>query len=851
MNTKEIIEPYLQKPTILVFEDEQVKKSFIRNFQDMFSFSKIQYLSLSELKDSLFLSSKVVLLAEKRLVAFYNSISLEVAKYFDLRDYADTAAFADKFFAFFEELQEANKDKIDKTFFKNTSDSENHGRWQEEQYSHLLKAKEQYLEFISKTEYTDKLFVAEMDIGAIAKGYEQLLLVGIDSLSRREEKIVEALCQQIKVIKIDVNKEPDLEQMILKKMEVIRCSDEFIQTTDFANNADRGSYDLVIDLANTSAKYAEGVTTEKFDIRYSSRFSGSKVYSVLKGLEVIASAYRGNKIDGFRLEEVFSNNHFFTYYQLRGEDLLQLRKGLSDNRIFFSFERLSSEKLRADIAKLLKVKTAKELSIFIQGFDIELLMDKYFDTVLDKLLGQLFSLEKAFKCFSKPKHKAELLGVEWLRLLLTRCEHLELDYSVEVSQDKRLRVIDWKSSWFLEGRSLVLLNATEGTLSSVRQRNILFTEKQQMELGIPTKEDVLAERRRKFFNLCLMNEKIRVYSIEDKNGDHKTASFLEELIISLPESIVSQQIISGDDAYAQYLTLFESKGLERKLTESGMATFSKSDLGEEWVLSASSYQTVRTCPLKYYLDNLIKLDRLNLEETMDIKMVVLGNVVHEIFEAVCKGLKPFIGKEMGYRDMLQLINVNKLIVDSFRGNADSLPEVYHQEYAEDVIFPSLERSVECFFEEVCGEHFKLSDIENVFVEDEGIVLGDNPKLTELIIEGNPIAVKIRGRADLRVELRDGRVFIFDFKTGSQLKEIQLSFYSEFYYGATSNRPDVCPHLFFYKVFDNQAESAKKMDIKEKIEATCGELISKGQYDFALTTESCRFCQQEGICRKNG
>ena len=201
MNTKELIEPYLQKPTILVFEDEQVKKSFIRSFQDKFSFSKIQYLSLSELKDGLFLNSKVMLLAEKRLVAFYSSISLEVAKYFDLRDYADTAVFADKFFTFFEELQEANQDTIEKSFFKNTTDSESHGRWQEEQYRYLLKAKEQYLELISKTEYTDKLFLAEMDFVSSIKGYEQLLLVGINSLSLREDKIIEALEKHIKVIK--------------------------------------------------------------------------------------------------------------------------------------------------------------------------------------------------------------------------------------------------------------------------------------------------------------------------------------------------------------------------------------------------------------------------------------------------------------------------------------------------------------------------------------------------------------------------------------------------------------------------------------------------------------------------
>ena len=114
METKDLIESYLIEPTILVFEDEQYKKSFIRNFQDKYSFSKIQYLTLAELKDCLFLSLKVTLSAEKRLVAFYNSISLEVAQHFDLRDYSDAVVFASKFFAFFEELQEANKDSLEK-----------------------------------------------------------------------------------------------------------------------------------------------------------------------------------------------------------------------------------------------------------------------------------------------------------------------------------------------------------------------------------------------------------------------------------------------------------------------------------------------------------------------------------------------------------------------------------------------------------------------------------------------------------------------------------------------------------------------------------------------------------------
>ncbi len=849
MNITSLIEPYLSNPAVLVFVDEQIKKSFIRNLQEKHSFRKIKYITLAELKQLLFLYDKPAVNGEKRIVALDSILDVEIKKFFGIRDYLDTSVFAGKFFEFFQTIQEANCLELTESFFESTADSENQLNWQISTFNMLILVRDKYLSLIGENGYVDEAFIG-MEVLSLScfDGYEQLIFVGNDGYSKREQTILEYLRKQKTVVEVAASEGLSFQNNNLQKVTINRCSDSFGQLVHLASIADRDSFDVIVDLANDSIRYAELLDLDTFELKYSSYFNSSRVYSALKCLEMLVNSISDGKIDGYRLEEACSNSEFCNYYQVSEEDVSLLRKKLANNRIFFSLSSFSLKKLEEDISKIQKLKNVNDLVEFIKGMDLARLLESSFDTILDKLFGQLFSLQKAFN--SEVCVKNSLRGVGWLNLLLKRCEHLKLEYLLPKATEKKLRVVDFKKSWFLENKRVLLLNANENVLSGIKHKVYLFTEKQLRVLGATTREDLLEQQRKLFLQLCLRNKQITIYCVDNATEGKQTSSYVEELVLELPAEKVSQVSVKSDSYYGGYIQKMVSKNAYIKnLSGEELIRVKESDFGEEVVLSATSFETLRACPLKFYLEKVAKVSRLKIEESSDIKDNVLGNIVHDIFAQICAEMKQFIGKDVTFSKVLEGINAHRVISAIFGKNSDMLPEAYTQDYAEQVIVPILAESIKKFFVNVCGKKFELKDISQLYVEDD--VVDSNLAVGEFAIDGKKVQLKITGRADLRIELLDGRVFIFDFKTGTTMKEEQLSFYSEYYYEGRAESEETKPQLFFYQVFDMQEQQAKHIDIKAMINTFWAQLVDKKEYDFAVTTKACKYCEHEGICRKNG
>jgi len=163
-SVEELIGHYLNVPSILVFSSEQLKRSVIKELQQNYSFCNQKHLTFNELKRLLYLPQMPSIKGEKRSVAFFNAISDEVKKFFNLTDYFDVSIFAGKFFRFFETLQEAGCSEIPSGFFESTSDSENQLKWQENTYAKLLEARVQYLGLLEKNDYVDELFIDNAEL---------------------------------------------------------------------------------------------------------------------------------------------------------------------------------------------------------------------------------------------------------------------------------------------------------------------------------------------------------------------------------------------------------------------------------------------------------------------------------------------------------------------------------------------------------------------------------------------------------------------------------------------------------------------------------------------------------------
>jgi|GEM_PF-3404112 len=850
-SVEELIGHYLDVPSILIFPNEQLKRSFIKELQQKHSFGNHRYLTFKDLKNLLFLQSNPTIKGEKRVVALSNALSADVKKFFKLTNYLDISVFSGRLFGFFETLAEAGGLDLPERFFERTADSENQLQWQLDSYAHLVSAKDQYLALISKHGYVDNIFIDNEDICLdTISGFSRFVFVGIQNMSLREKNLLALIGEDREVIEVDPDQCLDFGENALKKCIVHRCVDSFGQLMHCANSVDRESYDVVIDLSNESERYAELLDANKFEIKYSAYFSSSKVYSVLKNLELLIIHCDGSKVDGFRLEEACSNNGFGSYYNLKKEELLKLRKKLDGGRIYFPLSSFTLLGLEQDMENVRGLKDVGSLVSFIQGLELARLLDDAFDTSLDKLFGQLFSLQQAFG--SDINNKSNLKGVAWLKLLLKRCEHLQLDYDVQKDNERKLRVVNLKSAWFLEDKKIVLLNANENVLSSVPPKVYLLTEKQLKELGATTRDDYNEEQRQQFMQLCLRNNLVKIYSVDSASEGKQTSSFVEELVLGLPARKVSQEIVKSDSYYSQYLEEVSSDiGIERKLGLIDLIRIEEKDFGEALVISPSSFDSLKACPLKHYLDKQVRLTRTKLEESVDIKDNVLGNVVHDIFGDICMLMKKYAGKDISYKEALTTINIDQVISQIFARNVDLLPKVYHQDYAEQVIFPVLKESIKTFFVRTCESKFALKEIKFFYVEDEGIAKGDKIQISTMVVGSENIPIKIIGRADVRFELFDGRVFIFDFKTGTTMHDEQLNFYSKFYYEGRPGNEEIKPHLYFYKVFDMQEKQAKYVDIDEKVNKVCSSLSASREYDFAVTTGACRYCDHEGVCRKNG
>jgi hypothetical protein len=836
------IEKYLNKDSLLVFQDEFLKKTFVKNLQKNFCFSQASYISLEELKDQVFFENKIILNGLKRKVVFCNSLSKKTLSFFLLKDFFEAQTFANKFFAFFEEMQESMIDKLEANFFKTTSSSFRQALWQEKQYEYLINVKNDYFLYLEKTEYADKLFLNTLNIESLAYQKKNLIFIRNEEPSKRDKFVLNKLKNSMKVLDILV----ETEGTELEQLDIYRCSNNFSQIVHCAKRVSKDSYDLIIDLTNNAAQYTDILSENYFNTRYIKKFSFAKIISFLKCLEILSKEFSNNKLNGFRLEEVYSNSYFRSYYDISDQKLNNIRKELSENVIFFSLNFLEDFLIK-DLIKIKDIRTILDLESFVDSIQLEKLQDAYNDTIIDKFFGQLFVMKSAFKDFDFDCF--QIKGRDWLRLFRNNCEKLNIEYFMVSQEENKLRIIDYNNAWFLENKNIVFLNANQNVLSIASSKNILFTEQQKRILSLPCNEDALKKKEKRFLNFCIRNNNISIYCIEDNKGENQASSLVEKLINKYScKNIVKQHYVEEDIFYNQYISLFAGKNNYKKIEKNdSLIPLDLKFIQHNISLSFSSFQSLKACPLKYYLDYIIKLKRNNIEETLDVKPNVLGNLVHNIFAEIFKKIRGNIDKDYLFNNIISKTDKTLIVQKNLEALSSSLPKVYQQQYAFEYIAPVIVQSIDNLLRLV-EQKCSFKDVNKILIEKESIKT-EHHKVLEKGINENALVVYINGVPDLRIENKNSKIIIIDYKTGSTLHKLQLSFYEELFYSDV--RESYLIDKAFYRVFEQVFEFVSKENVSEKIEEVIDGLLNKNKYEFALTTESCLYCNHEGICRKNG
>jgi len=96
-----IFENELQNGTLLIFPTKPEAISLSKRCFENSPLSEINFITINELKELIFISENPILREEKRYLSFYSSLSDDFKKIFNCSNYFSTKIFADEFFNFY------------------------------------------------------------------------------------------------------------------------------------------------------------------------------------------------------------------------------------------------------------------------------------------------------------------------------------------------------------------------------------------------------------------------------------------------------------------------------------------------------------------------------------------------------------------------------------------------------------------------------------------------------------------------------------------------------------------------------------------------------------------------------
>ena len=178
-------------------------------------------------------------------------------------------------------------------------------------------------------------------------------------------------------------------------------------------------------------------------------------------------------------------------------------------------------------------------------------------------------------------------------------------------------------------------------------------------------------------------------------------------------------------------------------------------------LSPSAIDKYLTCPLQFYFRYSAGLDEPD-EISEEVDAMIFGTLFHDAMENI---YKPFIDKTIDYEIITGIINDQALISDTI---TNSFRTVYFKGVKAENMVPLTGRNW-LIYEVVKKYVNKLLEVDRNRAPFE--IIGLEKKVaTTISLEGPKQNVFIGGTID-RIDRKDGRLYIFDYKTG----RVELSF----------------------------------------------------------------------------
>jgi len=434
--------------------------------------------------------------------------------------------------------------------------------------------------------------------------------------------------------------------------------------------------------------------------------------------------------------------------------------------------------------------------------------DYYFTNIGEVFYQTLYDLKSAdfyLKEIYKKVFEKENKGQQYLKLLLEHLKYKKIKKETTKSKHFITSLLDTRN---VTHQNIFILNMNSGKLPSSPKSSFILTEMQKKQLGLLTYEDVKLREKYYLYRLIATSKNVWLYAVNDLENDIEPGAFWEELnLYSKQKSSYTDNFqISYKNLYESILTNIDAKNYadKNRLNDKNFYYF-PSDIKKRINISHSSYIKLKYAPFEYYLEKLIQGKKLELDFKNKINPLVLGNIVHSVFNAVFKQIakryfepseKMLFNKHIHSEKALQHVIMNLSKYKYYRAYNES--DIYFDTFVKLFIKDSVEHFITLIYS-IAKEYKRVKYIPE----------NDFEKKIKVYHDISGIDVIVTGISDLRIETPKEN-FIIDFKTSNQssynLIKDQLLFYENLYY---ENSPKNILSAFYF-VFDQKLYwSAKK------------------------------------------
>ncbi len=428
--------------------------------------------------------------------------------------------------------------------------------------------------------------------------------------------------------------------------------------------------------------------------------------------------------------------------------------------------------------------------------------EKYIENDIDKVYE-----EEKYLFLKLLPHLKEYSFLKKLHLFLNRLSQRSLD---DINGGK-INILEINETKGIHFEAIIIPNFNEDIVPKRIKKDMFISSYIREKVGLPTIRKIEDLQKNLYKNIIYQAKEVSLSYVDDEQN--LKSRFLDELDISYQEEQFDKKL------YLNLLFLSQPQSLQNQKEIILPYDFTKVEL------SSSRLKTFLECKRKYYYRYIKKIYEANIPSD-EITPKDIGDLVHEaLFEV--------------YSQKPNFFNKDELLL--------SLQEKLYKKVSNNIVLK--------FHIDLWLKRFhSFCEVEvNRFEE------GYKVFAIEKQIKTRYRGLNLTGKID-RVDIKDQRLYVLDYKTGKIPKTIQKEikegrvkdFQLQFYYHLSSTIKNTA-NCAFYELTSSKIVEEKFFDEKlELLDNTLDELKSLKEIDFCLTEDknNCKFCPYIMICGRD-